>query len=227
MSPAPWRVLVVAKAPVAGLVKTRLGATVGMNLAAEVAAAALLDTLAAARAAVGPGRCHLALAGDLTDAEAGEPIAQALAGWRVRPQGTGDLAARLARAHADLAGGGPVVQVGSDTPQVTPASLAEVAAGLRADDAVLAPAADGGWWALGLRDPAEGAALVGVPMSTPQTYAATRAALLARGLSVATGRTLRDVDDEADAQVVAASAPGTRFARTWREAATSDRVRAS
>ena len=80
---------------------------------------------------------------------------------------------------------------------------------------MLGPADDGGWWVLALRDPARAAALVGVPMSTPTTYDDTRAALEAAGLRVGDTATLRDVDTVADADVVAASAPDSRFARAW------------
>ena len=71
------RVLVVAKAPVPGQVKTRLGIEIGMTEAAEIAAASLLDTLAACRDAVGPDACHLALAGDLADAVRRDELAEA------------------------------------------------------------------------------------------------------------------------------------------------------
>ncbi|MBU2074873.1 MAG: hypothetical protein KJ938_10585, partial [Actinobacteria bacterium] len=57
----PVRALVLAKAPVAGHVKTRLGADVGLGRAAELAAAALLDTVEACTAAYGAEHCHLAL----------------------------------------------------------------------------------------------------------------------------------------------------------------------
>ncbi|MDF9714842.1 DUF2064 domain-containing protein [Nocardioides sp. ChNu-99] len=214
--PQPAHVLVVAKAPVPGLAKTRLGAEVGMPEAAALAAAALLDTLEAAEAYAGPHRCHVALAGDLAEGAETEALTTALAGWTVRPQVDGDFDERLAAAHAAVPG--PVVQVGMDTPQVTPALLAEVAAGLADHDAVLAPAADGGWWALALRDPRDAAALRGVPMSTADTGAATRAALEAAGLSVATAPELVDVDEVGDARTVAAAAPATRFARGWRAA---------
>lgn len=211
------RVLVVAKAPVVGRAKTRLGAAVGMATAAELAAAALLDTVAACTEAVGPGSCLLALSGDLADAVRGDELARALDGWSVARQRGSDLSARLANAHGDVGAGGPVVQIGMDTPQVTP-DLLHAAGGLLADhDAVLGPADDGGWWVLGLRDPAAGSALHGVPMSTPTTYADTRDALAAAGVGVAVTESLRDVDTAADAEVVAAAAPGGEFARVWRE----------
>ncbi|MFW6774075.1 TIGR04282 family arsenosugar biosynthesis glycosyltransferase [Nocardioides sp. CPCC 205120] len=215
--PPPAHVLVVAKAPVPGLAKTRLGAEVGMVEAATLATAALLDTLDAAQRYAGPHRCHVALAGDLDEAvDGGGTLRAALTGWTVRPQVEGDFDERLAAAHAEVPG--PVVQVGMDTPQVTPDLLAEVVAGLADHDAVLAPAADGGWWALALRDPRDAVALRGVPMSTAGTGAATRAALEAAGLSVGSAPELVDVDEVDDARAVAAAAPSTRFARGWRAA---------
>lgn len=208
------RILVVAKAPVPGRVKTRLAATVGDARAAELAAAALLDTVAACSATVGAARCHLALAGDLDDAVAGEEIGAALRGWTVAGQRGEALGERLAHAHA-CTGPGPLLQIGMDTPQVTVELLGAVLAGLEDHDAVLAPAADGGWWALALRDPRHAVALVDVPMSRPTTGTATREALARRGLRVGTAPVLRDVDHHDDAVAVAESAPATRFARAW------------
>ena len=211
------RVLVVAKAPVAGRVKTRLGAEVGDAAAAEVAAAALLDTVVACRDAFGPDRCLLALAGDLADAVRGDEIADALAGWGVARQRGVTFDERLANAHLDVPPGGPVVQVGMDTPQLTAGHLHAAARVLAEHDAVLGPAEDGGWWVLGLRDPRGAAALHGVPMSTPTTYDDTRRALSGAGLGVGTTASLRDVDTATDADVVAGAAPGGEFARAWRE----------
>lgn len=214
------RMLVVAKAPVPGRVKTRLAAGVGDEAAAGLAAAALADTLVAATAAVGAVRCVLALDGDLADPAVvdGPLLAALVEGWCVVPQVAGDLGVRLAAAHASC-GPGPVVQVGMDTPQATPDDLLAVARGLADDDAVLGPAVDGGWWVLGVRDPQVAAALVDVPMSTPTTGADTHAALLAAGWRVGTAATLDDVDTAADAVRVAALAPGSRFARRWHEVA--------
>jgi hypothetical protein len=208
------RALVVAKAPVPGEVKTRLGARVGMEHAATLATAALLDTMAACAAAYGPRRCHLALAGDLAAAVDGDRVRDGLAGWAVAPQRGADFAARLVNAHLDV-GPGPVVQVGMDTPQLTPVLLAEAADGLGEHDAVLGPAEDGGWWVLALRDPGHARVLAGVPMSASTTYDETRAALAGLGLRVGTAALLRDVDTVADAAAVARLAPGSRFARAW------------
>ncbi len=209
------RVLVVAKSPVEGRVKTRLGAEIGMAAAAEVAAAALLDTLAVCRETFGPDLCLLSLSGDFADAVRGEELTRAIEGWSVARQRGSTFAERLANSHADLPPGGPVVQIGMDTPQVTPALLQGAVAALEDHDAVLGPADDGGWWVLGLRRPAGASALHDVPMSTPTTYDDTRRALSDAGLSVGTTATLCDVDTVADANAVAGSAPDTEFARTW------------
>ena len=207
--------LVVAKAPVPGTVKTRLAKDVGAEVAADVAAAALLDTIEACTVAVGPDRCRLALAGDLRADGPGassraDVIRASLAGWTVVPQRGDGLGERLAHAHSEVTG--PVVQVGMDTPQVSPQGLLAVAGGLDSADAVLAPAEDGGWWALALRDPSAAAALREVPMSTPETYAATRSALERLGLRVVAGERLRDVDHLTDVAPVADAAPLTHFA---------------
>ncbi len=212
------RVLVVAKAPVSGLVKTRIGAVIGPDAAAALAAAALLDTIDAASAAVGPGRCHLSLAGDLSGAVRGAEITGSLSGWTVTAQRGEGFAARLVAAHLD-AGPGPVAQIGMDTPQVAASDLVDVCADLVGVDAVLGPADDGGWWVLARHDPAATQVLADVAMSEPTTYADTWAALEARGQRMASTRQLRDVDTIDDAEAVARAAPETRFAQAWRAVA--------
>jgi glycosyltransferase A (GT-A) superfamily protein (DUF2064 family) len=207
-------VLVVAKAPVPGLAKTRLCPPATPRQAAAIAAAALLDTLDAVRATPGVTPV-LAYAGKLAGAERAGEIRAALDGWRRIRQRGATFAERLAHAHADaaaLAPGRAVLQIGMDTPQVRPPALAAALDRLAGADAVLGPAADGGWWALGLRDPGHAAALRAVPMSTADTGRATRAALTARGLRVAAAPTLSDVDVWEDALAVADAVPGSRFA---------------
>lgn len=218
------RALVVAKAPVAGLAKTRLAAAVGDDAAARLAAASLLDTLDACEEAFGADGVLVALTGDLAAAEESETLRGRLAAYpdaAVFEQCEGGFDVRLAHAHACLAERAPgagVVQVGMDTPQLTGALLAAVGADLDAADAVLGPAADGGWWVLALRDPTAARALEGVSMSTDHTGDDTRAALEGGGLTVATAPVLRDVDEMSDAADVAEQAPASRFARRWREA---------
>jgi glycosyltransferase A (GT-A) superfamily protein (DUF2064 family) len=211
------RALVVAKAPVSGRVKTRLGAVIGMEAAARVAAAALSDTLAACAAAF--DERHLALDGDLRGACSEDDLRDRLAGWVLHPQRGTFLGERLVHAHAEVAGPGPTVQIGMDTPQVTIADLREVAEASVEGTAVLGPAADGGWWVLGLQDPAAAAGLADVAMSRPDTYLTTRAALQRAGLSVTAGRMLRDVDTVADAHAVADLQEAGSFRSAWREVA--------
>jgi glycosyltransferase A (GT-A) superfamily protein (DUF2064 family) len=131
----------------------------------------------------------------------------------VLPQRGHGLDERLAAAFEDV--GGPIVQIGMDTPQVTRDLLRQAIVRLEAPgvDAVLGPAEDGGWWAIGLRRP-DPAAFLGVPMSTPWTGAAQHERLRSLGLRVAGLPLLRDVDRIEDAKAVAASIPASRFAAT-------------
>ena len=217
-APAAGTVLVVlAKAPEPGRVKTRLCPPATPAEAADLAAAALLDTLDAVRAVPG-GRVLVALTGDPRRAARARDVAVALLGADVVAQRGADLGHRIAAAHADaavLARGVPTLQLGMDTPQAGPALLAAAGQRLRVPggpDAVLGPAADGGWWALGLRDPRRAALVAGVPTSRDDTGQRTLAALRGAGLRVELLPELRDVDTAADAVAVAADAPDTRFA---------------
>jgi len=201
-------ILVLAKAPVPGQVKTRLCPPATPGEAARIAAASLLDTLDTTR-----GRCTVvALVGSLADAERRAEVRAALAHCRVVPQRGATFAARLVAAHADAGGNGPVIQLGMDTPQLDEALLDEAGRALGSCDAVLGPARDGGWWALGVHDPRHARVLAGVPMSTPDTGALTLRALHAAGLRVTLLPELSDVDTMEDAERVAAVAPGSRFA---------------
>jgi glycosyltransferase A (GT-A) superfamily protein (DUF2064 family) len=207
--------LVVAKAPVAGFAKTRLASSVGARFAADLAAASLLDTVDSACAVPGV-TVACALTGSLETAERSAELTSALRSCVVFPQHGADFAARLANAHAEIAArfpGMPVLQVGMDTPQVSSSLLASALDRLREADAVLGPATDGGWWALGLRRPADAHVLRSVPMSQPDTGQRTLSALLDIGLRVELLPLLSDVDILADAIQVAAVAPASRFAR--------------
>ena len=212
----PVAVLVVAKAPVPGQAKTRLAVGVGAQAAADIAAAALLDTLDAVAAAQVQARV-VALTGDLDDASAGAEIRTRVADFTVVAQRGADFAERLANAHVDAAaaaGGLPVLQIGMDTPQVTDELIGECAEELLRKDAVLGLARDGGWWVLGVAEAAMADCLRAVPMSRPDTGAVTLAALRDTGLQVSLVPTLADVDTVDDIDVVRrACRPGGRFAR--------------
>ncbi|MCV7151512.1 TIGR04282 family arsenosugar biosynthesis glycosyltransferase [Mycolicibacterium pyrenivorans] len=212
----PVCVLVVAKAPVPGLAKTRLAAAVGDDTAAEIAAAALLDTLDSVAASPVAARV-VALTGDLDAAKCADEIRSRLDDFVVVPQRGEGFAARLANAHSDAAaatGGLPVLQIGMDTPQVSPELIGRCARSLAGSDAVLGMACDGGWWVLGVADAATADCLRGVPMSAPDTGAVTLAALRNTGVDVELMCELADVDTLDDVGTVRrACPPGSRFSR--------------
>ncbi|MFB6555389.1 DUF2064 domain-containing protein [Streptomyces sp. NPDC056405] len=189
--------LVIAKEPRPGRVKTRLTPPFTPDEAAALAEASLADTLRAVAAT--PARRRVLVL-------AGAPGPWLPPGIDVVPQCAGGLDERLADAFAGCAG--PALLIGMDTPQVTPELLDVDFAGC---DAYFGPAEDGGFWALGLARP-DPALLRGVPMSTPATGAVQRARLLAAGLRVRDLPRLRDVDTAADASAVAALAPHGGFA---------------
>lgn len=200
MRPAP-ALVVLAKAPAPGRSKTRLCPPCTPEEAAELAAAALADTLAAV-GATPAARRYLVLDGPVGD--------WIPAGFTVLPQRSGGLAERLAGAFAHV--GGPALLVGMDTPQLTPALLAAGVRALADSGAVLGPAPDGGYWAVGLQS-ADPRVFAGIPMSVAGTLAAQRARLAELGLACTELPPLRDVDTIEDAAAVAAGAPATHFAR--------------
>ncbi|WP_101835930.1 TIGR04282 family arsenosugar biosynthesis glycosyltransferase [Frankia canadensis] len=200
----------MAKEPVPGRVKTRLTPPFTPVQAAAVAEAAIADTLTAVRGlpdhpGVGPVRAVLVL-----DGAAGPWLRAPI---DMLPQATGPFDARLAAAFDAVTG--PALLIGMDTPQVSPALLAKACDLLTRHDAVFGPAADGGWWALGLRRP-DGGLLRGVATSRPDTGRRQRDRLDQAALRIATLPTLRDVDTAADADAVTRLAPHGRFAATVR-----------
>lgn len=218
-APLAVTALVVAKAPVPGQVKTRLAATVGDATAADLAAAALLDTLDTVTDTPFIARV-LALTGDLEKAKCGDAIRASIQGFQVIDQRGRTFAERLAHAYTDAAaaaGCAAILQIGMDTPQVTVDLLTRCARRLESAPAVLGPACDGGWWVLGVRDSAVAACLADVPMSTPDTGALTAAALSRSGVGIAFVEELADLDTIEDvARVRAACPPSSRFARASR-----------
>ncbi len=205
------QVLVLAKEPIAGRVKTRLTPAISAAQAALVARAALDDTLDAVRRS---DVQHRVLVVD---------------GWVEAPdlsvlhQVDGPLDVRLAAAFDDAYAAHrlPMLLIGMDTPQVTAALLDKAVAALLSPgtDAVLGLADDGGWWCLGLHRP-RADLLLGIETSRDDTGARQRARLLTAGLRVHDLEVLRDVDTVEDLPVVAAQAPHTRFAAVVSEVLT-------
>ncbi len=198
--------VVVAKAPVPGRSKTRLCPPCTVEEAARLAEAALADTLAAA-AATAARRKVLVLDGG--------PGPWLPPGFDVIPQRGRGLDERLASAFEDA---GPGLLIGMDTPQVTAALLERSIERLEEPgvDAVIGPAEDGGYWAIGLRVPDRGV-FIGVPMSVAGTGAAQRRRLADLRLRTADLPMLRDVDRIEDARAVASAIPGSRFAHALSE----------
>ena len=206
MSPAgATTVLVIAKEPLPGRVKTRLTPPFSPAEAARLAEAALADTLHTVLALPAARRVVVL---------AGAPGPWLPPGIEVVRQGAGGLDERLAAAFGACTG--PTLLIGMDTPQVTAAGLAPALGpgGWDGCDAWFGPAEDGGFWALGLAEPDPGL-LRGVPMSVPETGAVQRRRLVDAGLTVRDLPPLRDVDTAADAAEVAALCPGGRFAAEW------------
>jgi glycosyltransferase A (GT-A) superfamily protein (DUF2064 family)/SAM-dependent methyltransferase len=210
--------IVIAKAPVPGRVKTRLCPPFTPRQAAELAEAALRDTLCAVVRARADQRLLVL---------DGEPGAWLPPGFTVVPQVAGTLDLRLAAAFAAAArtDPGPAVLIGMDTPQADPETLTGALramagpAGSARSDAVFGPAQDGGFWLLGLREPGHarsGALLTGVPMSRPDTGELQYGRLIAAGLRTGLVPAQRDVDTAADARAVADLAPGGAFAARLR-----------
>lgn len=197
--------LVLSKTPLPGRVKTRLCPPLSPRQAAAVAAAALADTLEAVAATPAASRT-LVLEGAWWP---GVPV-----GFGVVSQVHGTHAERIAAAFP--VGAGPALLIGMDTPQVSAELLTAATRCLLAPgcDAVLGPASDGGWWALGMRAPDPGV-VRDVPMSTPDTGKLQAARLRAAGWRVCRLPELRDVDTAADAYAVARVCPSGRFAAAF------------
>jgi uncharacterized protein len=202
LDPSEVTLIVIAKEPMPGRCKTRLSPPLSPAEAARLAEASLADTLEAVAAA--PARRRV-LALD------GRPGSWLPPGFEVVPQMGGGLDVRLAGAFETV--GGAALLVGMDTPQLGPSAVWSAAAELLREgvDAVLGPAEDGGYWAIGLRSPRR-AVFSGVPMSSPATLSAQRRRLRDLGLRWRELELMRDVDTIDDARAVAALCPGSAFA---------------
>lgn len=192
------RVLVFAKAPVPGTVKTRLAPRHGAEGAAALHVELVERALeVACAAAVGP--VELCCAPDATHPFFA--VCAARHGVVLAPQGTGDLGARMHRAlgRAIASGASRAVLIGTDCPVMTPAYLAGAATAL-AESApiVLGPAEDGGYVLVGARDRVPDALFDRIEWGTADVLATTRLRLADAGLDWHELATLWDVDHPAD-----------------------------
>jgi len=199
---SPPRIVIFAKAPVAGRVKTRLIPALGRQGAADLARMMLDRTIKEALAA-GVGTPELCL-----DPEPSHPD------WSMSPsandcelsdQGEGDLGERLERAaERGLARFGSVLLIGTDCPALDRGLLRRLASELQSHDAMICPAEDGGYVALGLRkfDPG---LFRGIAWSTSSVAKETIGRIEELGWSLAVGPTLRDIDEPADLRAAGGS----------------------
>jgi rSAM/selenodomain-associated transferase 1 len=181
------RIVVFAKEPVPGRVKTRLIPALGAEGAARLAADMLARTL------------KEAIATGLPVELCGEPDASL---WHDGPirrtaQSSGDLGERLSRAAQRVLAEEPVLLIGTDCPDLDRNRLAAAAAALETHDVVLHPAEDGGYVLLGLArfDPS---LFTRIAWSTASVCAETLRVIDALGWSLDLRETLRDVDEPAD-----------------------------
>jgi rSAM/selenodomain-associated transferase 1 len=200
---------VFAKIPDREPVKTRLQPRVSATDAARFQMASLADTLETAARAVEAQVLFLSHGADDRDRIGALLMAHGLAPdvWnrvRVAPQHGADLGARMTHAFADLwsIDHVPALLVGSDSPSVDAAMLRGAIGALASADVVLGPATDGGYWCVGVRAPAP-SLFHGVPWSSHDTLAATRARAATLGLSVVLLESWNDVDRPEDLDVLA------------------------
>jgi len=194
--------VIIAKECLPGRVKTRLHPAVSYEQAAELAAASLADTLAVG-VSLPAERRVLAFDGVVPppDSHTFEIVAQS----------AGELDVRLAAVFD--AATGPTLLVGMDTPQLLTGDLDALFPWPDDADFAFGPARDGGFWALGMREP-RGELIRGVPMSRNDTGVRQLARLMNAGGTIRMLPPLTDVDTIVEARTVAASAPDTHFART-------------
>jgi uncharacterized protein len=185
-------IAVLAKAPVPGLVKTRLIPTIGAHAAAILAERLTERTVTTALAA-GIGPVTLWCAPDPAHASF-RALAREFA-IALKRQSDGDLGARM---YAVLAAAkGPALIVGSDCPALTPQHLREAAAALEEAEVVLIPAEDGGYVLIGTRE-AKPELFAGIAWGTSSVLAETRARIAALALRAIELNPLWDVDGEVD-----------------------------
>ena len=189
------RIIVFAKAPVPGRVKTRLIPVLGEAGAAQLARRMLDRTLEQALSAdTGPVELCASPAMTAPDWAGYAPPA----GVATSDQGEGDLGARLARAaRRHLENGERVLLIGTDCPGLTAQRLRESAAALDDHEAALYPALDGGYPLLGLKA-FHPSLFTDMPWSTAAVADLTRARMAALGWRAWVGESLADIDEPGD-----------------------------
>lgn len=190
----PTRIVIFAKAPIPGQVKTRLIPALGAEGAAKLAQQMLLDTYNQA-ASVLDAETEICASPDPATAE-WKPYLPPRAA--ITSQGEGNLGERLARAAERVIGGGErVILIGTDCPSLTEDRLTSACRKLETHDAVIHPTFDGGYALLGLRR-FDRSIFTGIEWSTPTVASRTIGKIKALGWSLHLGATLHDVDEPED-----------------------------
>lgn len=187
--------LVFARVPRAGYVKTRLA--VGIGDEAALAAYTLL-----AERVIGAVRQSAMYS--VTVAYTPQSGVEAMREWlgaavELAPQTSGDLGARMASAirNAIRSGAERVVVIGTDCPDITAAVIEDAFERLATADVVLGPASDGGYWLVGMSRTHPGL-FENVPWSSPDTLCTTLEHAKMLGLSVALLGERSDIDTADD-----------------------------
>ena len=192
------RIAVFAKAPIAGAVKTRLVPVLGTEGAARVHMRLLRHALATARE-TNPALLQLWCSPDASHPFFADCAARFSAELHVQ-QGA-DLGARMAHAFT---GHAPLVLIGSDCPSMRPSHLVQAWRALQSNDAVFAPAEDGGYVLVGLARPAP-VVFEGIEWGQGDVMRVTRDRVAAAGLKCVELETLWDVDRPEDYRRLQAS----------------------
>jgi hypothetical protein len=194
-------VLIFARTPELGKVKTRLAAEIGEEAALQTYVTLLAHTRECVARSGFPARVHLA--GPMPDYDLWSD-----AGFRRYPQADGDLGQRMASAfaHAFADGVRSVVIIGTDCPGLSSAHLHEAMKALETHEAVVGAAEDGGYWLLGLTSPIR-SIFQNKAWSTDTVLRDTLADFKALGVSVARLDTLRDLDTADDLHALSEEHP--------------------
>lgn len=193
------RIVIFAKAPVPGKVKTRLIPALGEAGAARLAHRMLLATVAES---IGAGLAvpELCVAPPPLGAEWEGLLPTARVG--LTDQGPGNLGERLSRAAKRVIEAGErIIFIGTDCPAMSAERLREAAMRLESFDAVIHPTEDGGYALLGLNR-FDASLFSEIAWSTDSVARDTVARIEALGWSLFVGDTLRDVDNPADLELV-------------------------
>lgn len=185
--------VIFARVPHPGKVKTRLAATVGEAGACEIYRQLLHRTAELARSL---GGIDVTVAAPEAPEQLCEFFGPNISG---KIQAHGDLGVKMSAAFDEQFrdGASRVVMICSDCPWITRGDIEAAFQGLGEHDLVLGPATDGGYWLIGLKRPAPGL-FTGVAWSTNTVFDETLKKAAALNLRVAQLRTLSDIDTEND-----------------------------